>query len=112
VLGSSGAGHVHLSCSSAGPCSGSLQISVGVLDGKAVVARAPKHPKRTTIATARFSKLPAGKTTAVSFKLNRTGRHLLRLAHGKLKVTITITFTDAGRTVRKTALVTLKSRRK
>jgi hypothetical protein len=110
VLGTGGTGQVHVSCSAAGPCSGSLQISVGVLGGKAVVASARAHPKRTTIARATFRKLRAGKTTAVSFKLNGTGRHLLKLARGKLRGTVTISFTNAGQTVRKTAVVTLKTK--
>lgn len=110
AIRANGAANMTVSCSSAGPCSGALKLSVGVLGGKPVAARR-RHPRRVVIGVATFKNLAAGKASAVSFKLNATGRRLLKRAHGKLKVTVTISFTAAGKLVVKKAVITLRSRK-
>lgn len=108
VLSSGGLGHVHLSCSSAGPCSGSLQITVGVLGGHAVTA-ARKRPARVVIGSAKFRNLAAGRTSSVAFRLNRTGKRLLSRSHHKVKAALAVSFTSGGRT--KTVQSTIALRR-
>jgi hypothetical protein len=109
VLGSGGAGQVHVSCSSTGPCSGSLQISVGVLAGRAVAA-AGKHPARVVIGSATFRKLAAGRTSSVSFRLNRAGIRLLGKSRRRLKATLAISFTSGGRTTTVHSAIVLRRR--
>jgi hypothetical protein len=109
LLGSSRAGEVRIWCSSAGPCSGSLQISVDVLGGRAVAA-AGKHPGRVVIASAAFRNLPAGRTSYVAFRLNRAGTRLLGRARHALKATLALIFTSGGRTTTVRSAIVLRRR--
>ncbi|HET9117951.1 MAG TPA: hypothetical protein VFN75_07745 [Pseudonocardiaceae bacterium] len=85
-----------------------LTVTVGVSGGNAVAARAKRKIKRITIGKAGLSDLPAGKATRVKFKLNATGRRLLKRGHGKLRATAQITSTLAGRTTIKSAKLKLR----
>ncbi len=103
-----GSGAVTVDCTAAGPCTGTLAVSVHEQGGSAVSASAGRRTK-VVIGTARFSNLAAGKTSKVAFKLNATGRRLLKRAHGKLKATVAIAYTAAGRTTVTKAVVVLRS---
>jgi hypothetical protein len=61
------------------------------------------------IGKARFAHLPAGKASKVSFKLNATGRRLLKRGHGRLSVTVTISYTSNGKTTKAKTIVRLHS---
>jgi hypothetical protein len=108
-VAANGASSIEISCSGPGACSGSIVESVDVLNGKAVSARARKHPKRVVIGRARFSKIAAAKRGSVKLKLNATGRRLLAKAHGKLKATLTIQYTSGGQKRSKTGKIKLHS---
>ena len=108
TISAAGGGFLTVDCTQVGPCTGTLTVSVEVQAGSAVAARAGR-PTRDTIASARFANLPAGKSSKVAFKLNPTGKRLLKRAHGKLKGTATIASTTAGRTTTTKAFVLLRA---
>jgi hypothetical protein len=108
-VAANGSSSIEISCSGAGACSGSIIETVGVLNGKAVTARASKRPKRVVIGRASFSRVAAGKRKSVTLKLNAAGRHLLAKARGKLNATITIEFTGGGHKHTKTSKIKLRS---
>jgi hypothetical protein len=83
-------------------------VSVEAKGDTAVAAAARPRPKRITIGSARFSDLPASRSSKVTFKLNATGRRLLKAAHGRLKATAAITYTAAGATRSAKALVLIR----
>ena len=96
-----------MDCTAAGPCTGTLTVSVSVQGATAVGARASKR-KRVVIGSASFTSVPAGKASKVSFRLNATGKRLLKRAHGKLKVTAAIAYAAAGKTVTTKTIVLLR----
>jgi hypothetical protein len=100
---------VTIDCTQAGPCTGILTVSCDVEGGVAVGASAGRHPRRIVIGTATFTKLPAGQTSKVPFRLNPTGRRLLTRAHGKLKVTVTLHYTAAGKVATSRVVLRLRS---
>jgi hypothetical protein len=106
VVSAAGALHVTIRCNGPGACSGQLQISVTTRGGVVVAASARKRPKRarTVIGTATLS-IAAGKTAEVKVTLTKRGRSLLKRAHGKLRVTLTVA--SNGKSARTTA--TLKA---
>jgi hypothetical protein len=108
TISASGGGVLTVACTQVGPCTGTLQLSVEVQAGTAVGSRAGK-PARTVIASAKFTNLPAGKSSRVPFKLNATGKRLMKRSHGKLKATAAIASMTAGRTTTTTAVVFLRS---
>jgi hypothetical protein len=98
TVGASGGGTITVDCNAAGPCTGTLTVSVSVQGATAVGAHASKR-RRIVIGSASFTSVPAGKPSKVSFRLNATGRRLLKRAHGKLKVTAAIAYAAAGKKV-------------
>ena len=108
TLTTTGGGTVTVACTAAGPCTGTLAVSVHVQGGSAVGASAGRRTK-VVIGTARFSNLAAGRTSKVAFKLNATGRRLLKRAHGKLKATVAIAYAAAGKTTGTKAVVLLRN---
>ena len=93
---------VTVTCSAAGPCHGTLQISVATRAGKAVAARA--KTARAVIGRLTFS-LRAGAHAKLPVTLTRRGRAFLKAHKGKLAATLTVT--DGGH--RASARATLKS---
>lgn len=110
-VSSKGASAVRIGCTGGGPCRGTVQVSLVKAGGRAVAASAPAHThkhKRTrvVIAKAAFS-IPAGRAASVAIHLNGTGRRLLRAAHGRLHVTISLLGPGPARTVTASAKATV-----
>jgi hypothetical protein len=107
TITATGGGAVTVVCTTAGPCSGSLAVSVHVRGGAAVGASAGRRTK-VVIGSARFTSLPAAKSSRVAFRLNAAGKRLLKRAHGKLKATVAIAYTAGGKTSTTSAVVVLR----
>ncbi|MBS1888752.1 MAG: hypothetical protein JSU06_16335 [Actinobacteria bacterium] len=107
ALAGNGAGAVNVSCSSAGPCSGSVTLTVGGSTGKALAA--PAGARAAVIAHTKFAGLARGKVSPVRFKLNPTGLKLLKRGHGSLRANVAITSTAAGRTTSSTGQIKLRT---
>jgi PKD domain-containing protein len=89
VASASGVTPVKVKCTGASACTGEAQLTVG--SAKAHAARA----SRTTIAIRRYS-IAAGKTSKIVFRLTTQGRRLLKKAHNRLKVILTLTPSRRG----------------
>jgi hypothetical protein len=81
-----------LTCSGTSACTGNATMASGQGGGSRVAAASVKA---TTVAKSRYS-IAAGTTAKIKLKLTVAGKKLLRKAHGKLKVTLTITPSDSG----------------
>ncbi|MGO9322363.1 MAG: hypothetical protein ACLQBY_16390 [Solirubrobacteraceae bacterium] len=82
---------VKLACVGTATCSGKLTLTALGVNGKGK----KKHAKTEAIGSAIFS-IAAGRTATVKLTLNKTGRALLRVAHGYLSATLTIVKTSPG----------------
>jgi hypothetical protein len=76
---------VKLTCSDVAACAGRLTLTASATAGKGKA----RHAKTEGIGRARFS-IAAGEEAAIKLTLDKTGRALLRAAHGHLSATLTI----------------------
>jgi hypothetical protein len=76
---------VNLTCADVATCTGELTLTASATAGKGKT----RHNKTEHIGTARFS-IAAGEDATIKVALDKTGRSLLRAAHGHLSATLTI----------------------
>lgn len=84
VTAASGKAKVRLTCMGTGTCRGTM-----VLTTKKNGRGGKRHTKTTTIGKATFSISP-GRTTSIELEINAAGRALLRIGHGRLRVTLVV----------------------
>jgi hypothetical protein len=76
---------VNLTCADVATCTGELTLTTSATAGKGKT----RHTKIERIGTARFS-IAASEDATIKIALDKTGRTLLRAAHGHLSATLTI----------------------
>lgn len=91
---------VRIGCGTSAPCRGTTTLIAKVRSGHGHRAR--------KVGSARFS-IPAGHTTKIRMRLSATGRRLLHARHGRLRVTLKLTYTSRGHTQTTARAITFKA---
>jgi hypothetical protein len=107
VVQSSGEVRTTLKCVGTSSCTGTEALTV---KSGATPRAARSKAKLTTIAKASYN-VAAGKTAEIKLKLTPAGKKLMNKAHGKLKVTLTITPKNDGAKAT-TRTITLNSKKR